>query len=163
MRKNSKKFEKVRKKSKNCRLRLLFFFFNFNLPSTLQSGSLDQLKDFNGLEDCGTFLLILDFWGWIEAVGGGGGPGGGGGAIGGATGGEGITTDEVFDLVMVCLASINFTSVSESLCFSSLWRAASVSNFSLVRSRLASTSSFSWVLTSSSASFLASWATTQKF
>ena len=47
------------------------------VPDTLHSGSLDQLKDLSGLEDCGTFFLILGLLeGAIGAFnwGGGGGP-----------------------------------------------------------------------------------------
>ena len=59
------------------------------VPETLHSGSLDQLKDLSGLEDWGTFFLILGLLeeGVVNNEGGGGGPGGGGGAIGGAGGG----------------------------------------------------------------------------
>ena len=62
------------------------------VPETLHSGSLDQLKDLSGLEDWGTFFLILLEEGVekdpaFSNEGGGGGPGGGGGAIGGAGGG----------------------------------------------------------------------------
>ena len=62
------------------------------VPSTLHSGSFDQLNDFRGFEDWGTLRLILAFDCCLlddPKLGGGGGPGGGGGAMGGAGGGVG--------------------------------------------------------------------------
>ena len=109
-----------------------------------------QLNDLSGFEDCGTFLLIFILallgpsvdeskLGGGGAIGGGG-PGGGGGA--GGAGGGGTLTRLPF-----CFgapeAPVEAASDSDSLCLSSMWRAASVSSFSLVRSKLASTSSFS--------------------
>ena len=88
-----------------------------------------------------------------------GGPGGGGGAMGGA-GGGGMGTLEV--MIGLGFSEI-LTSDSDTRCLSSLCRATSVSNFSLVRSKLASTSSFSCVFTSSSASFLANWVANSRF
>jgi hypothetical protein len=100
------------------------------VPDTLQSGSLDQLKDLSGLEDWGTFFLILAFTGALpfRRLGGGGGPGGGGGAIGGAIGGGGIADF----IVKEFFSSGRRPSVSDSLCFSSLCLANSVSSFSFV-------------------------------
>jgi hypothetical protein len=60
------------------------------VPATLASGSLDQLKDFKGLEGCGTFFFGTS--GRLDAqIGAGGGACGGGGGlppgVGGGSGG----------------------------------------------------------------------------
>lgn len=111
-----------------------------------------QLNDLSGFEDCGTFLLIFILallgpsvdeskLGGGGAIGGGG-PGGGGGA--GGAGGGGTLTRLPFPFCFGAPeATVEAASDSDSLCLSSMWRAASVSSFSLVRSKLASTSSFS--------------------
>ena len=67
------------------------------VPSTLHSGSLDQLNDLRGLDGWGTHFLTAarscSVWAAVGApaiMGGGGGPGGpGGSGGGGATGGGG--------------------------------------------------------------------------
>ena len=109
----------------------------------------------SGFEDCGTFLLIFILallgpsvdesklgGGGAIGAGGGGGPGGGGGAGGAGGGGILLALPVPFDLGAP-EATVEAASDSDSLCLSSMWRAASVSSFSLVRSKLASTSSFS--------------------
>ena len=132
------------------------------VPSTLHSGSLDQLKDFKGLEGWGTHFLMTcrscsvctRLGGPLIGGGGGpGGPGGGGGAAGGGGGGAARGW-----LLVTSLKSdkLERLSTAESLCLVSLWHKISVSSFSLVLAKLASKSSLSCCLRSSSCSCFAS-------
>ena len=82
------------------------------------------------------------------------------GGAGGGGMGDALLLIEVSGILIV---SEILTSDSETRCLSSLCRATSVSNFSFVRSKLASMSSFSCAFTSSSASFLASWVANSRF
>lgn len=62
------------------------------VPLTLASGSLDQLKHFNGLDGLGMFFFgssSLGRGGGGPHIGGGGGPGAGGGMGGASIGGGG--------------------------------------------------------------------------
>ena len=131
------------------------------VPSTLHSGSLDQLKDFSGLEGWGTHFLITclscsvctRLGGPLIGGGGGpGGPGGGGGAAGGGGGGRALGADDEEMFVTSLSDSDLVLSTADNLCFVSLWHRVSVSSFSFVLARFASRSSRSCCFWSSSCS-----------
>ena len=133
------------------------------VPSTLHSGSLDQLNDLRGLEGCGTHFLIAalscSVWeavGPPDIMGGGGGPGGigGGGAAGGGGGGRHDPAATTGGLTSLKSDTDLLLSTAESLCLVSLWQSVSVSSFSLVLAKFASRSSFSCCFRSSSCSRL---------
>ena len=111
---------------------------------------------YNFYQDKRTLYIKIFNWNWYyipeNKLGGGGGPGGDGGAIGarrGGAGGGGISPTRMIprsDKLLPCKRD----SISANRCFVSVWRASSVSSFSLVRSRFDSKSSFSSAFASSS-------------
>ena len=133
------------------------------VPSTLHSGSLDQLNDLRGLEGWGTHFFITCLncsvctrLGGPLIIGGGGGPGGpggGGGAAGGGGGGGNFGPPSTPWLVTSLKSDIEvLLSTADNLCFVSLWQSVSVSSFSFVLARFASRSSLSCCFRSSSCS-----------
>ena len=99
------------------------------VPSTLHSGSLDQLNDLRGLEGWGTHFFITCLscsvctrLGGPLIIGGGGGPGGpggGGGAAGGGGGGGNLAPPSKL-LVTSLKSEIVLLSTADSLCLVSL-------------------------------------------
>ena len=131
------------------------------VPSTLHSGSLDQLNDLRGLEGCGTHFLMAalscSVWAAVgppPSIGGGGGPGGPGGSGGGGATGGGGGGGAVVVLVTSLKSDTDLLSTADSRCLVSLWHKVSVSSFSLVRAKFASRSSLSCCFRSSSCSRL---------
>ncbi len=102
----------------SCRLSALYILVSSMsvqmVPSTLQSGSLDQLKDLSGLEERGTSFLTTATGLGGGAEGGRGGPlpGGGGGPGGAGGGGGGAGVKEAEEVLRVTEEAVE--EVSES-------------------------------------------------